>query len=653
MRLTNIHVTEFQSIRDSNPVEIGDITCLVGKNEAGKTTILQAIYRLNPIIKSDGRFDVTDDYPRSDVEDYRHDVESGKRKDATVISATFRLDESELSAIFAEFGKKSLKKDEFTLKKGYENTLEYVIDTDLDEAVKFLVAKADISSQLSTSLKKTDDLQKIVELLSKAESTEEVSRLLEIFNAFQQDGFAKYVFDRFIASHLPKFVYFDEYYQMTGHENIQALQQRVADSKLKRSDHPLLGLIDMARLDFAELLNPGRTQSLVNKLEGAGNRLGRMILKYWSQNKHLQTKFDVREAQPGDPEGMQTGTNIWASVYDSRHMVTTNLGTRSRGFVWFFSFLAWYSKLQKEDEEVILLLDEPGLFLHAKAQEDLLKYFEAELKPNHQLIYTTHSPFMVDPKRFDRIRIVQDRGIDLDSDLPPEEDGTKVLTDVLEASDDSLFPLQGALGYEIHQTLFVGPNSLVVEGVSDLLYLQTMSALLQKKGHPGLRQEWTITPVGGADKVPTFVALLGAQSDLNIATLIDIQNSDRQKIENLYKKKLLEKKNVLTFADFTGQKEADIEDMFTREFYLDLVNGEYKQDLKKALKISDLKKGGPRIVSELESYFEEHPLESGMKFNHYRPARYLTENIKTMEADISDEVLGRFSSAFEALNALL
>src|SRR2546427_1650294 len=114
---------------------------------------------------------------------------------------------------------------------------------------------------------------------------------------------------------------------------------------------------------------------------------------------------------------------------------------------------------------------------------------------------------MVDPAHFERSRIVQDLSIEPDREIPPGEEGTKVLADVLDASGDSLFPLQGALGYEIYQTLFIGPNSLVVEGVSDLLYLQTMSALLEAQGRTGLDARWTVTPVGGADKVPTFLAL--------------------------------------------------------------------------------------------------------------------------------------------------
>src|SRR5207249_5582507 len=141
------------------------------------------------------------------------------------------------------------------------------------------------------------------------------------------------------------------------------------------------------------------------------------------------------------------------------------LGTRSRGFVWFFSFLAWYGDVRRGSDKIILLLDEPGLSLHAKAQEDLLEYFEAEVKGNHQLIYSTHSPFMVDPRHFERVRIVQDLSIETDEKLPRERGGEKVLTDILEATGDSLSPFQAALGYEIYQTPSIGPSSLLVDGV--------------------------------------------------------------------------------------------------------------------------------------------------------------------------------------------
>ena len=369
---------------------------------------------------------------------------------------------------------------------------------------------------------------------------------------------------------------------MEGRANLNALIARRDNNQLLDSDRPLIGLINLARLDLKTLVQTNNTTELKNKLEGAGNYLTRRIISYWSQNQHIQMKFDVRDAKPQDPTGMQQGINVWGEVYDTVHWASTPLGTRSRGFVWFFSFLAWYEDIKRQKQNVILLLDEPGLSLHGRAQADLLRYFEEELS-THQLLYTTHSPFMIDPAKFDRVRIVQDLGIDAKQPLSRDEDGTKVLTNVFDATDDSLFPLQGALGYEIQQTLFIGPNSLVVEGVADMLYLRTFSAELEREGRVGLAEDWVITPVGGSGKVPTFVALLAPQKGMNVATLLDIQKSDRGLIEDLYKKKLLDKKQVATYGDFTGTAEADVEDMFERDFYVHLVNAEFAKQLKKPI----------------------------------------------------------------------
>jgi hypothetical protein len=467
----------------------------------------------------------------------------------------------------------------------------------------------------------------------------------------QSKGFLPYLYEKAVKARVPKFLYFDEYYQMEGRANIEALKKRVETKALRRSDYPLLGLINRARLKVDELLNPARTRELKNRLEGSGNYLTKQIVNYWSQNRYLQLRFDVRPARPDDPEEMKQGTNIWSDVYDSKHMVTTELGTRSRGFVWFFSFLAWYGDVRSGSENIILLLDEPGLSLHAKAQEDLLRYFEAEVKDKHQLVYTTHSPFMVDPRHFERVRIVQDLSIETDKPLPVEEQGTKVLTEVLKATGDSLFPLQAALGYEIYQTLFVGPNSVVVEGVSDLLYVQVVSGVLEQQGRVGLDKDWTITPVGGADKVPTFVALIGAQKNLNVAVLVDFQKKDRQMLENLYKKKLLEKKKVVTFADFTGGPEADIEDMFEPDFYIDVVNAEFQAQLEKPVSLARLP-AGSRILMRLEKHFEAKPLKGGA-FNHYRPARHFMENAASLKSKLSPATLDRFEALFKRLNGLL
>lgn len=656
MILKKAKVTEYKSIWNSGEFEIGDITCLVGKNEAGKTAILEALYKVNPIISGDSGFDVTDDYPRAYVSDYEEEVREEEREPAQVIEAHFELEEDDRKEAEAQFGPDIFENHNLVEFSYYPNPDDkehsekrFRISLNEKKAYAHVIHNADLSPTLTEALKgKEDDPAKILGALEEAEDTEETKRLIDLFTNISSKNLRKYVYDQFISQRVPKFLYFDEYYQMEGRENIEALQKRLTNDELRQSDHPMLGLIGLAGIDLDALIDSTRTQDLKNKLEGAGNRLSRKVLDYWSQNKHVRMRVDVRPGQSGDPEGMRSGTNIWADIYDSRHEVSTNLGTRSKGFVWFFSFLAWYSRVKKEfrGKDIILLLDEPGLFLHGRAQEDLLRYFENELKDKHQVIYTTHSPFMVDATKFERIRIVQDKGIDCEEKLGREEEGTKVVTDVLEASDDSLFPLQGALGYEIYQTLFIGKNCLVVEGVSDLLYLQTMSGILDKKGRESLSEDWTITPVGGIDKVPTFVALLGGQKKMKMATLLDYQKKDRQTIENLYKNRILAKKDVHTYADYTDGNEADVEDMFGLPFYLDLVNGAFDKEFSKPIKVTDIKEKQPRVVVKVEKHLKE-------SINHFRPARYLVENISTLEDDIPDEALERFENAFRTLNKLL
>ncbi|CDZ59244.1 ATP-dependent endonuclease [Neorhizobium galegae bv. orientalis] len=653
MKLKQYRVREFRSIWDSGPIEVDDqTTCFVGKNEAGKTTVLTALYRTNPIRKADAVFDETYDYPKREVEDYRFAVENGEREKAVVVECTYELERADLRVIEDVFGPKAFTDKTFRRETYYgkANSAAF-LNVSESGARKHLSENPALSDELKTKLAAAATWADFDAALDAAEATEAVVALKKLVTKVSENGLHSYIFFSLIWPRAPKFLYFDEYYQMEGQANLNALIAREDDDKLLDSDYPLIGLINLARLDHRKLVATNNTVELKNKLQGAGNHLTQRIVKYWSQNRHIQMRFDVRDAKAGDPEGMQQGVNVWGEVYDSVHWATTPLSNRSRGFVWFFSFLAWYEDVKRQGQNVILLLDEPGLSLHGRAQADLLRYFDAELS-GHQLLYTTHSPFMIDPTKFERVRIVQDLGIDVTEALPKEEDGTKVLANVFDATDDSLFPLQGALGYEIQQTLFIGPNSLIVEGVADMLYLRAVAAQMEREGREGLSEQWVITPVGGSGKVPTFVALLGSQKGINVATLLDIQNIDKQQIEDLYKKNLLTKKQVSTYADFTGTAEADVEDMFDRSFYLELVNGEYGKQLASKITLAKLNHNVPRTLRAIDAWLADNPMKSG-SFGHYRPARYFTEHLATLWPKVSEQTKDRFEAAFKHLNGLL
>ena len=653
MKLKQYTVREFLSVWDSGAISIDDqVTCLVGKNEAGKTALLTALYRTHPIIEADAVFDETYDYPKREVEDYRFGIENGDREEAVIVSCEYELEDHDQKRVSDVFGENVLKERTFTHYTYYgKQNNKFVLSDDEDAARLYLADNENLPAPLKEKLKAAADWDAFAAELEEVEVTDAITKLSELVGEVQEDGLSSYIFRSLLWPHTPKFLYFDEFYQMKGRANLNALIARKDEGALEDPDHPLLGLINLARLDLHDLVQTENTAELKNKLEGAGNYLTKRIVKYWSQNQHIKMEFDVRDGKPEDPEGMRDGVNVWGEIYDTVHWAHTPLGARSRGFVWFFSFLAWYEDIKRQKQNVILLLDEPGLSLHGRAQADLLNYFEGELA-KHQMIYTTHSPFMIDPQKFERVRIVQDLSIDEKGELPRDQDGTKVLANIFDATNDSLFPLQGALGYEIQQTLFIGPNSLVVECPSDMLFLRSVSGQLEREGRVGLSNQWVITPVGGSGKVPAFVALLTPQKGMNVATLLDIQSRDRPVIENIYKKKLLKKKQVLTYADFLDQEEADVEDLFAREFYVNLVNAEFSKELKAPIDAAALNAKEPRTLRAVESYLVNNPFKSGV-FGHYRPARNFSENTGDLWGYVTDEVKDRFEAIFKRLNALL
>jgi len=368
MKLREFRVREFRSIWDSGPIKADDqTTCLVGKNESGKTALLTALYRTNPIIAADAVFDETYDYPKREVEDYRFAVERKDRKEAVIVECLYELEDDDVEAVTLIFGETVLKGKTFKRETYYgKSNSKFTLSTDEATARQHLADNPALPDELRQALGAAADWNAFAAALDSAEATEAVKAVKEPVAKVRENGLAYYVFYSLIWPRAPKYLYFDEYYQMKGQANLNALIAREDGKQLKDSDYPLLGLVNLARLDYRQLVQTKNTTELKNKLEGAGNYLTRRIVRYWSQNQHIKMEFDVRDGKPEDPEDMRQGINVWGEVYDTVHWAHTPLGSRSRGFVWFFSFLAWYEDIKRQKQNVILLLDEPGLSLHGR-----------------------------------------------------------------------------------------------------------------------------------------------------------------------------------------------------------------------------------------------------------------------------------------------
>jgi hypothetical protein len=168
-----------------------------------------------------------------------------------------------------------------------------------------------------------------------------------------------------------------------------------------------------------------------------------------------------------------------------------------------------------EFRNAIILLDEPGLHLHAAAQRDLQARIAAYAQTN-QLLYTTHLPFMIDYSRLDAIYIAEDL----------EGEGTKIRRPWETSDPDARFTVQAAFGLSWAQSLFSEQGTLVVEGMADYWLLSLASTLLQEAGGAGLHPSITITPAGSAS-IMAYVGSLLHDQQLNFIMLLrDIPQDD-------------------------------------------------------------------------------------------------------------------------------
>jgi hypothetical protein len=242
---------------------------------------------------------------------------------------------------------------------------------------------------------------------------------------------------------------------------------------------------------------------------------------------------------------------------------------------------------------------------------------------------------MVDPNELGSVRTVT---------LEPEV-GTTVSAD-LSGDARTLFPLQAALGYDITQTLFVGTKNVVIEGVTDYWYLNSVADYLRDQGRSTIPADVVLTPAGGAQKVSYLVALLASQN-LHVVVLLDTEPAAAKTREDLVKSKLIRNDAVVQVADAfpaPGPKEADIEDLVDPAVFMDLVAEAYKNEL--AGKTLAPNSNIPRIVPRVEAAFDA----VGLKFAKSRVASLFMRTMATDPARVlTAGAEQRFSSLLEQI----
>lgn len=650
MRLTGAQVRNFRSIEDSESFTVEELTCLVGKNEAGKTALLHSFLGVNPL--GDFKYDQLRDYPRRYVTRFE---ERHPDKRSEVISTTWELDDEDCAELETRLGPKCLNSRTIVLRSWIGNSGNtWNVNINSSACMDHLIAKHKLDASDRKPLKDITETEEAAAALENISArTEKQNALLADLTNFRERRATLAAID-LLSKKVPKFMYTSHYDRMSGEISITKLLDDRAHNRVSKSDQIFLDFLEYAGTSLEELKSSTRYEELKAKCEGASNDITDEIFEFWSQNEALAVQIDIGEGKAGDPAPFNSGTVVKIRIENKHHRVSVPLSERSAGFIWFFSFLAQFKQLKKTMGNAILLLDEPGLTLHGKAQSDLLKYIEERLLTEHQVIYTTHSPFMIPANHLDQVRLVED--VIEHGNRKVTVHGTKVSSDVLSVGQDTVFPLQAHLGYEITQALFIGPNTVLVEGPSDILYLQVFSNALKRRSRVGLDPRWTLCPSGGIDKVQSFASLFGGNK-LNVAVLTDYGAGDKSKVERLKKSAILNTSQIFTTSDFTGKEESDIEDLLTIELYAEIVNSAYdlpKAQQLKAAKLDVSNSGQIRIVKAVEDAFRTMPTTIP-EFDHFSPSDWLLRNPQILDSkDKSvDESLDHFEEIFKKLNSLL
>lgn len=652
MQLIEVEVERFQNFLDRQVITIEpDVTCFVGKNESGKTTVLKALHRLKPANGTGRKFDLTTEYPRARLARDRRNEDLAA---LYPVAATFLLDAGDLEAI-GEAATTSIPEGiRLRIARSYSNGLliELLADfsTLLQAAADSASVHADDLAKLAESTD-SDDVSAACTTLARTLKEEgeaarskavaalgrELRKLLEHTGRISDETVRTAIWTR-----VPKFYYFSDYENLPGVSDLTALAKKIADDEeaLTSREETVVSLLDYAGVEpkdfLAEDYNSRRAE-----LQTASADLSLKVFDYWKQNPDLTVVFDTDMAVVGhsaDPYKHEIRhRKLHVLLRDDRHGgVETNFETRSAGFQWFFSFLAGFSRYQ--GERVIVLLDEPATKLHGDAQRDFLRYIYNDLGSETQVLYTTHSQHMIDPGKYEKLRAVHDRATRENINA-----GVAVTTVDLSADRDTILPVEASLGYSVSQHLFLGSgHHLLVEGSADFVYLQRVSDYLLEQGKLGLNGRFAVIPVGGIDNFAPFVALMGRR--FPITALLDGAQSSRQyhRVRHAAETVNVDPGSILVCGEVSDDlpKTADIEDMFDTEDYLWL----YRRAVK-SLSIEELPNTDEPILKRISKV-------QGT-FDHALPAHALTRASAEFFEQARPLTIQRFQALFEALDQTL
>lgn len=518
MYVHSVKLINFKSLGDYKNSEIilePRITAIIGKNESGKSNILDGLSYINFSEKNQSAFSL----------EVINRIGTNQKENKYVI--TLKASNEDAKKGIIEDTKVEISKDQCIITGGFLTQYLQTVYVELVHLVELLDSIGTNPFQMSgpefqnykshkASLQTRDFvdipaqnyalgfLQNNLKKIS-VENRDEIKKVLEIaINKWFS-----------LVSVFPKFFYRKSNKQLRTTYKLEDVEKELkgnaAASNSLLSD--LVRMIDISTDEFISAVRSGITPPQ----ETTRNRIKRLIKS--KINKEFQDFYKTEEISLD----VSFNSGVVSFLVQSANGETLMFSERSNGLRWYLETFIDAKSHDVSGNNVVYLFDEPGISLHVNAQRELLKLFKHLADQGNQVVYTTHSPYMLD---------LEEEGIHRIRAVVKDSEGYsrvyKTAYDVRIAPDsqqDTLAPIISAMGMNLYDTF--GPAemkiNIVTEGISDYIYLCTMAKLLKID-----TKKYAIIPSTGATNCIHICSILNGWGCKCIA-LFDF---DKEGVEN-------------------------------------------------------------------------------------------------------------------------
>lgn len=493
MKLIQLEVEDFKSIKNIKwKIEDG-LTCFVGQNESGKSNLIEILNLIDLNVIRGLSYEA---FTNRASERYI-------KTNSPLIKATYDVDYKDRRYLIEKFNPYCQNKELIHL---LNSVTHFIAQSEKDDSLGEFYFKTKDKEYPLTDFTTNPNHQTIIIKLIK----ESLTKIIKLEDGFVND------------------------FELT----IQQIQGKIPSS-------PLVKLIKLTGVENLMQM-PTEPRLLSRYLKRISNSINnKFTKKYYSQDDSVELNI------------VHNSGKLFLEITDGTG-VEYDINERSDGFKYFFSLLIEAATFADKNSDLIFVLDEPGAKLHPSGQKDLLKYLE-ELSINHRVIYTTHSPFLINRLYPNRVRVI-------------ERDNAKGTIFKEKGFSKNWKPMRSALGLTLSDSFYYSEKALLVEGPEDILYLGALINLFNFNKELNISTDvFSFIDAGGEGNLPAMAQIM-IDENRPIMVLVD---SDSESTYNKIKKKSSSlKSGLLVHSEISDFKKdtVSIEDLLPKKLLINAVN---------------------------------------------------------------------------------